>query len=152
MGGVGSGKKPREYPEEIVSLIVGWYQSGLTVKEIGAIAPKGYKVQNILQRYLPERRSAAKRNQKGEANHMWKGDNAGYQALHLRVDSVRGKPMRCDWCESTGEWRYEWANLTGNYTDVYDFVRLCQSCHRTYDAKRRKETGRKTSMERSSNV
>lgn len=148
MGGVGSGKKPREYPEEIVKLITDWYQEGLTVKEIRAIAPKGYKVQNILQRYLPERRSTAKRNQRGEANHMWKGDNAGYQALHLRVDATRGKPMRCDWCDSTGDKRYEWANLTGNYTDVWDFVRLCLPCHRTFDAKRRKETGRKTSIER----
>lgn len=148
MGGVGSGKKPREYPQEIVDLIVGWYQEGLTVKEINAIAPKGYKVQNVLQRHLPERRSAIKRNQFGAANSSWRGDEAGYQALHLRVDSARGKPMRCDWCEDTNGSRYEWANLTGDYTNVWDFVRLCVSCHRTYDAKRRKETGNNTSMGR----
>lgn len=148
MGGVGSGKKPREYPREIVDLIVGWYQDGLTVKEINAIAPKGFKVQNILQRHLPERRSAIKRNQFGAANSSWKGDEAGYQALHLRVDSARGKPMRCDWCEDTSGSRYEWANLTGDYTNVWDFVRLCVSCHRKYDAKRRKETGNNTSMGR----
>ena len=147
-----SGKLPREYPQEIIDLILGWYQEGLTVAEIKAIAPKGYRVQTILQRYLPERRRAIKRNQSGSANHMWKGDSAGYQALHLRVDAARGKPMRCDWCEHTGGSRYEWANLTGNYTDVFDYVRLCISCHRTYDAKRRKETGRKTSMERGRNV
>jgi hypothetical protein len=152
MGGKGSGSKPREYPQEIVDLIIGWYQEGLTVAEIRAVAPKGYRVQTILTRYLPERRSAAKRNQRGEANHMWKGDLAGYQALHLRVDAARGKPMRCDWCESEGEPRYEWANLTGDYTDIWDFVRLCIACHRKYDSKRRKETGRKTSIERGRNV
>ena len=147
-----SGGKPRQYPQEIIDLICGWYKEGLTVAEIRAIAPKGYRVQTILERYLPERRLAAKRNQRGENNHMWKGDNAGYQALHLRVEAARGKPMRCEWCNDEGGLRYEWANLTGNYTDVFDFVRLCLSCHRTYDAKRRKETGKKTSIERRKNV
>lgn len=147
-----SGKLPREYPQEIIDLIINWYKEGLTVAEIKAIAPKGYRVQTILQRYLPERRKAIKRNQIGPANHMWKGDQAGYQALHLRVDAARGKPMRCDWCDSDDNKRYEWANLTGNYVDVFDYVRLCISCHRTYDAKRRKESGQKTSMERGRNV
>lgn len=147
-----SGRTPRKYPQEVIDQVIGWYQDGLTVAEIRALAPKGYRVQTILQRYLPERRKAIKRNQFGENNSSWKGDNAGYQALHLRVDSARGKPMRCDWCDSVGDKRYEWANLTGNYTDVFDFVRLCLSCHRTYDAKRRKETGRKTSIERGTNV
>ena len=148
MGGKGSGSKPREYPQEIIDQITTWYKEGLTVAEIKTIAPAGYRVQTILMRYLPERRSTAKRNQKGAANHMWKGDNAGYKALHLRVDAERGKPMRCEWCENTSNDRYEWANLTGDYTNVWDFVRLCLSCHRTYDAKRRKETGQKTSMKR----
>ena len=148
MGGIGSGAKPREYPEEIVKQILQWYAEGLTVAEIKAIAPKGYKVQNILQRYLPERRKAIKRDQRAEKNHMWKGDKAGYQALHFRVEAARGKPMRCDWCESIDDKRYEWANLTGNYTDVWDFVRLCLSCHRTYDSKRRQKTGQRTSMKR----
>jgi len=148
MGGNGSGAKQREYPQEIIDQITTWYKEGLTVAEIKAIAPPGYRVQTILMRYLPERRSAIKRNQTGAANHMWKGDNAGYQALHLRVDVARGKPMRCDWCDNASNNRYEWANLTGNYVDIYDYVRLCLPCHRTYDAKRRKETGRKTSIER----
>lgn len=152
MGGKGSGKTPREYPQEIIDLICGWYKDGLTVAEIKAIAPKGYRVQTILQRYLPERRPRIKRNQRGSANHMWKGDKAGYQALHLRVESQRGKAMRCDWCDSSDQKRYEWANLTGDYTNVWDYVRLCLSCHRTYDAKRRKETGRKTAIERGSCV
>lgn len=149
MGGVGSGAKPREYPKEIIDQVIAWYAEGLTVAEIRAIAPKGYRIQTIIQRYIPVRRSTAKRNQKGVANHMWKGDLAGYQALHLRVDAARGKPKRCDWCESAdNNKRYEWANLTGNYIDIWDYVRLCLSCHRKYDAKRRKDTGKKTSMER----
>jgi hypothetical protein len=147
-----SGRLPREYPQNIVNLICNYYNDGLTVAEIRVLAPKGYRVQTILERYLPERRSSAKRNQRGEANHMWKGDNAGYKALHLRVDSIRGKPMRCEWCNSENNNRYEWANLTGVYTDVYDFVRLCINCHRAYDAKRRKQTKKNTSPERGTNV
>lgn len=141
MGGVGSGKKPREYPQDVIDQVVSWYNDGLTIAEISKIAPKGYKVQNIIQRHIPERRIAAKRNQTGSKNHAWKGDNAGYKALHLRVQTERGKPNRCDWCESAGKDRYEWANLTGNYIDVWDYVRLCVKCHRAYDAKRRKESG-----------
>lgn len=148
MGGKGSGKKPREYPAEIVQQVLAWYAEGLTVAEIIAIAPKGYKVQNILTRHLPERRRAIKRNQFGANNDSWKGDNAGYAALHLRVESARGKPMRCDWCENADQKRYEWANLTGDYTNIWDYVRLCLSCHRTYDSKRRKQSGLRTSMKR----
>ena len=151
MGGKGSGGKPREYPEDIVNMICGWYTEGMTVAEIRAIAPKGYKVQTILQRYLPQRRAAAKRNQAGENNHMWKGDGASYGALHMRVEAAKGKPKLCSQCGAT-EGRFEWANLTGNYTDIEDYARMCVYCHRAFDAGRRAVTGRNTSMGRGNNV
>lgn len=151
MGGLGSGKKPREYPPEIVELITGYYRSGMTVKEIIEIAPKGYKVQRILQRYLPQRRVAAKRDQSGEKNSSWKGDQAGYQALHLRVEAARGKPSECSLCDTTTG-RFEWANLTGDYTNINDYARMCIVCHRRYDLERRKATGKRTSPERGRNV
>lgn len=143
MGGPGSGKKPRDYPPEVVELVCRLYREGHTVAEIRALAPKGYRVQTILERHLPERRSTAKRNQRGEANHMWRGDAANYQALHLRVQAARGKPSRCSACETT-EGKFEWANLTGKYADVSDYIRLCIPCHRRFDADRRRKTGRTT--------
>ena len=94
-----------------------------------------------------KRRVAAKRDQAGAANHMWRGDEAGYQALHLRVEAARGKPHECSKCGST-EGRMEWANLTGNYADVDDYARMCVSCHRNFDAARRRLTGRRTSPKR----
>lgn len=151
MGGKGSGAKSREYPEEIIDLICGWYTDGLTVAEIRAKAPRGYRVQTILERYLPQRRSAIKRNQVGENNSSWRGDDAGYQALHLRVATARGKPSLCSQCGAT-QGRFEWANLTGNYADVNDYARMCVYCHRAFDAGRRAATGQRTSPGRGRNV
>jgi hypothetical protein len=34
--------------------------------------------------------------------------------------------------------RYEWANLTGSYGDPGDYERMCVTCHRRFDAARRK--------------
>ena len=143
------GSKPREYPADIVALACGMYESGMTVAEIRAVFPKGYRVQTILERYLPQRRSTAKRDQRGERNHMWKGDEANYQALHLRVQAECGKPLVCMRCGITGVGpRYEWANVSGDYADINDYVRMCQPCHRRYDAARRRITGRRTSPTR----
>lgn len=144
MGGKGSGRKPREYPAEVVAQVVEMYQAGMTVSEIRAVSPKGYRVQTILERYLPNRRPATKRDQSGEKNHMWAGDDAGYKALHLRVYARRGAPSSCSVCGTTEASRYEWANLTGNYQDVNDYQRMCVTCHRQFDAARRRATGMRT--------
>ena len=140
MGGPGSGRSPRNYPEHIVELATSLYKNGATVREVQAALPRGFRAQTILERHLPHRRAAIKRDQAGPKNHMWKGDNATYQALHLRVGTVRGKPSRCSACEKT-EGRFEWANMTGRYEDPFDYVRLCARCHRLIDAFRRQETG-----------
>ena len=143
MGGIGSGKKPREYPADIVDRVVTAYNGGATVAEVQRMLPPGYKAQRIIERFIPERRVAAKREQRGARNHMWKGDAAGYQAAHLRVESARGKPSRCSACDAT-EGHFDWANLTGKYHEIHDFIRLCRSCHHRFDAARRRATGRST--------
>ena len=151
MGGIGSGKKPREYPTEIVELITSWYRSGMTVAEIRAKAPRGYRVQTILERYILNRRPSIKRDQYGENNSSWKGEDASYSALHFRVEAARGKPSECSLCDAVSG-RFEWANLTGEYTNVNDYARMCVVCHRRYDLDRRKATGKRTSPERGRNV
>lgn len=120
------------------------YESGMTVAEIANVFPKGYKVQRILERHLPERRPAIRRNQRGQLNHMWKGDEAGYKALHLRVRSQRGEPGPCEACDSSNA-QTEWANISGDYSDVEDYLSLCLKCHRLLDAARRRYLGRRTS-------
>lgn len=58
----------------------------------------------------------------------------GYRAAHQRVERFRGKPKYCTQCElNDTSRRYEWANLTGNYEDPWDYVRLCVRCHRIKD-------------------
>lgn len=144
MGGPGSGKKPRDYPAEIVALVCDMYMGGMTVAEVRRAAPRGYRVQTILERYLPARRAAIKRDQAGSNNDSWKGDRASYAAFHLRVMTARGRPSTCFECGTT-EGKFEWANLTGHYEDVNDYTRLCTLCHRRYDAARRRLMGRRTS-------
>lgn len=143
MGGKGSGAKPREYPSDIVALACGLYESGLTVREVQEQLPAGYKAQRILERHLPARRPLGNHKQSGSENKLWKGDDATYGALHLRVEAARGKPKLCSWCGKT-EGVFHWANLSGKYTDVEDYERLCVSCHIAYDAGRRAVTGQPT--------
>jgi transcriptional regulator with XRE-family HTH domain len=58
---------------------------------------------------------------------------------HQRVAKTRGRPAWCEACGSFNpECRYEWANQTGRYDDVWDYARLCKSCHVQYDARRRR--------------
>jgi len=73
---------------------------------------------------------------RGPLHPNWKGDAAGYSALHRRVEAVRGKPSSCEKCGATDN--LHWANMTGDYKDVYDYKRLCPLCHKRYDTARRR--------------
>lgn len=120
------------------------YDAGHTQNEIADIFNTTQKVVwKFMKREGIKARVPAKRDQRGEKNSNWAGDEATYSAFHFRVELVRGKPCLCSVCGET-EGRFEWANLTGKYENVNDYVRLCVSCHRRYDAKRRKETGKRT--------
>lgn len=140
------GRSPREYPADLVAQVRRLYESGLTRAEVQQAVGPGAKVETIMRRHGIDARRAIKRDQAGERNHMWRGDSANYQALHLRVDAARGKPAHCTRCDRRDAGtRYEWANLTGDYTDVDDYERMCVPCHRTFDADRRRRTGARTS-------
>lgn len=142
-----SGGKPKQYPDEIVSQVKRLYESGITQHEVAAVMGLTQKVIfNVMRRHNIKARKAAKRNQSGSNNHMWKGKTASYTALHFRVETELGKPLHCDMCgTSSTATRYEWANVTGDYFNVADYRRMCVKCHRNYDAQRRKETGKPTS-------
>jgi len=83
------------------------------------------------------RRKIAVGIRRGPDHPNWKGDQAGYNALHRRVEAVRGKPMECEKCGCTST-DLHWANMTGNYHDVWDYKRLCPGCHKRYDMARRR--------------
>lgn len=77
----------------------------------------------------------AKPGKKRELSSQWKGDEAGLDAQHKRIRAVRGAPRQCDHCGTTDPDKYyHWAfNNTGNRLNVWDYLRLCASCHRIYD-------------------
>ena len=72
-----------------------------------------------------------------EANNpSWKGDKAGYGAIHDWVRRHKGTPNTCEHCGKTGlsGRRIHWANIDKKYNrKLEDFIRLCVSCHNRYD-------------------
>ena len=117
------------------------YTAGFTQEEIGEFLGVSQKViYSTMKRHGITARIAAKRDQWGHKNHMWKGDNASYAAFHYRLWKRHDGPKVCQLCgdESPDTW-YDWANLTGRYEDLNDYLLMCRSCHRRYDAARRKE-------------
>lgn len=134
MGGPGSGSKPKVYDSGFVERVRALYMAGKTQDEIAVLLGTSQKVVwNMMRRHGIQRRVAAKRFQTGPMNHAWKGDDAKYAALHLRVATVRGTPSLCEHCGTTTAKRFEWASLSKRYNDVNDYVRLCQSCHHKMD-------------------
>lgn len=92
-------------------------------------------VSTAMRHYGIKARPAVPRNQRGSASPSWLGDDATYKALHLRVSKERGRPARCETCgQDSPERRYDWANLSGRYADVNDYIRVCRPCHRKVDA------------------
>lgn len=128
------GAKPKEYDPDLVQRVSELYAAGATQGEVAASVGVTQKVVwNLMRRHGIAARVAAKRDQRGPKNHAWKGDDAGYAAAHLRVASARGAPSLCESCGTTSAAKFEWANLTKNYTDPNDYVRLCVSCHHQMD-------------------
>jgi hypothetical protein len=78
---------------------------------------------------------------KGIFHWAYKGDNAGYKALHLRVGEQRGKAKKCLFCGS--DKFVEWASVTRDYKNVFDYISLCRKCHRKFD-----DVGKKSAQTR----
>lgn len=76
---------------------------------------------------------------KAEANPNWKGDKAGYGAIHDFMKYMYGLAYKCDVCHVKGKKKYEWACVTGNYTrQLRDWKMMCTSCHRKFDGHAKK--------------
>jgi hypothetical protein len=89
----------------------------------------------------------------GALNPAWKGDEATYGAVHMRM-STRPRPEACESCGATAG-RFEWAlrpdvpearllRSPEGYaysTDPADYANLCKPCHNRQDlgGKSRKE-------------
>jgi hypothetical protein len=89
----------------------------------------------------------------GELNPRWKGDRAGYHAVHDRLRARRGKASDCA-CAGCGgkarDWAYDYAcpdeavwperNLVYSH-DVDRYQPMCTSCHRLQDNAHRRGIG-----------
>lgn len=72
----------------------------------------------------------------GIKSQQWKGDKAGYSAIHKYIQKYYGKPTTCQDCKTTGLFgnKIQWANLDGNYSrDIKTWKRLCAKCHQKLD-------------------
>jgi hypothetical protein len=111
------------------------YTAGLTQVEI---AHRYHTTQKVVWRAMINlgvpSRIAKKRNQAGPNNDSWKGQDAKYAACHLRVQTLRGKPQKCEVCGTTDVNKsYQWACLSGHFDDPSDYKRMCRSCHSKHD-------------------
>ena len=78
------------------------------------------------------RNSGRTRFKKGSIPVNFKGDKVGYSALHGWVYRHKGKPKKCESCDSVKS--LQWANKSHEYNrDLEDWVPLCYWCHRKYD-------------------
>lgn len=72
----------------------------------------------------------------GTQHYLWKGDTAGYGAIHSWLLRHFGKATCCEneKCEGKSAF-FEWALLKGKTYDHNreNFTTLCSSCHRKYD-------------------
>jgi len=75
--------------------------------------------------------------QAGKEHQNWKGDEVGYQGVHIWIRKNKGTPKKCEECGTTNrkKW-YEWANKDHTYKrNLEDWIRMCRGCHRKYDTR-----------------
>ena len=89
-------------------------------------------------RRTPESRSAGTiraREVRWENSERLEDMSAKRGALHKLVHKTRGRAalLPCAQADNTCTGRMEWANISGEYRDVDDFMPLCKSHHRRYD-------------------
>jgi hypothetical protein len=74
----------------------------------------------------------------GPLHPRWAGDSVTYDGAHIRVRKARGSADHCEHCGSSDPARqYDWASISGNYTDIMDYKPLCRMCHAQFDREER---------------
>lgn len=72
----------------------------------------------------------------GASNYGWKGDGAGYGAVHKWVNIKKRKPSSCENCGKEGNsYQIQWSNIDHKYKrNLDDYTALCVACHKKHDA------------------
>lgn len=100
-------------------------------KKIGGIG-KGDKMSEFAKSKI----SQSLLGKKGIESRRWKGDKAGYVAIHAWLKKTNGKASECSNpnCKYVNPKRFEWASISRKWKrDIKDYVELCPSCHRKFD-------------------
>lgn len=122
------------YSPELIEQVRQLYAGGMTQVEVAdALGLTAMIIRRLMVKHNIPVRRAIKRDQTGANNHMWKGDQVGYAAGHERAAKARGTPQLCEHCGTT-TMPCEWASITGDFGDIWDYKRLCRSCHAKYDS------------------
>ena len=94
----------------------------------GEPAPLGYRGRQL--RFINHHNFRG--SNKGEANPAWKGDEAGYNAMHVWLGRHKERTGVCEECGREGYTHF--ANISGELRrDVSDYRELCPPCHRQSD-------------------
>jgi hypothetical protein len=81
-----------------------------------------------------------------ERNKNWKGESAGYCAIHTYVKLRKQKPKSCEFCHQNK--KLDLANKSGKYKrDLDDWYWLCRKCHQDFDGYTLKLQQRKVPMD-----
>lgn len=105
----GNSKRPYQWQVCPVCGVDGWFLKGTTYCSVSC---------------------AKKVNAKGRERRFI-GTTTEYDKLHRHVREQRGSANKCgNGCESS---RYQWANLTGDYDNVQDYIMMCEPCHIRFD-------------------
>lgn len=74
-----------------------------------------------------------KKKLSGKNNYGWKGDNAGYNSIHIWIRKHKSPQELCSMCGKKVQ--LQLANISGKYyRDINDFMWLCVKCHRKFDS------------------
>jgi hypothetical protein len=77
---------------------------------------------------------ATLKKERGSKNRNWKGNKAGYKAVHMWVGNNIKKVGACANCGNVG--KTEFSNIDHKYSrKVGDWQELCPRCHAEYDKK-----------------
>jgi hypothetical protein len=69
-----------------------------------------------------------------EEHHLWKGDKATKNTIHIWMANNFGRPKKCEICGTKEKRVYDWANIGHEYKrDRSDWIRVCRPCHRKMD-------------------
>jgi hypothetical protein len=100
-----------------------------------SLAHIGLNVWTKGTKWTEERKNSQSFARSDEKSPRWKGEDVGYNGLHIWIRKVLGKAKKCSKCGKEGTGReIHWANKDHLYKrEPSEFMELCLQCHATYD-------------------